>query len=188
MASDLSPEGQEQLKKLEEELRKKEQNAQKDQELKEVKEQLKQQQQELKEIKELLKALTENNDKKTLPKQEDGSSGGSKSLRRPMLKAETVGGHAIGGGLAHGEFAARLTDPTNNKPIAGRLIRFVGDGGQEICQQTTDADGWARVDSGSRILDPLLVGHVLGNGYKAKFEGDEEWLATEARASASAGV
>ncbi|MFJ9445323.1 hypothetical protein ACIRRH_26175 [Kitasatospora sp. NPDC101235] len=111
------------------------------------------------------------------------------SEKKPVqLKARTVSGHVLANAPISGDFEATLTDK-NGKPVVGRQITFYSTAsGQRVGSATTDQSGIAKLNSGSKILDPVIVASTLATGCEARFEGDDEYQAASAHAGTAVGV
>ncbi|WP_316524493.1 Ig-like domain-containing protein [Kitasatospora brasiliensis] len=110
------------------------------------------------------------------------------SKKPVQLTARTVGGHVIAGAPISGDFEATLTD-AHGKPIVGRQVTFYSTAsGQRVGSATTDKSGIAKLNSGSKILDPVIVASTLATGCEARFEGDDEYQAASAHAGTAVGV
>jgi hypothetical protein len=73
-------------------------------------------------------------------------------------------------------FQATLTRD-DGTPVAGRTITWIA-GGQRVCSAKTNAQGFA--SCGWSILGLVPVQVILGNGYTAVFDGDEDYVASSA--------
>ncbi|MFJ8471281.1 hypothetical protein [Kitasatospora sp. NPDC094011] len=111
------------------------------------------------------------------------------SEKQPVhLTTRTVTGHVVLNAPISGDFEATLTD-AGGKPIVGREITFFSTAsGQRVGSATTDQSGIARLNSGSKLLDPVIVASTLTTGANARFEGDDQYQSAEAHAGTAVGV
>ncbi|MDQ3765483.1 MAG: hypothetical protein M3460_29785 [Actinomycetota bacterium] len=101
-----------------------------------------------------------------------------------IAKAENITGHATS---FSGTPKVTIKRAKDNEPVPGLLVKFVtGSRKLEGCSASTDMDGVAECDSGTRF-DPAFVMDALTSGYDAVFDGNDEYSPVKAHGSVTPG-